>query len=117
MDEGLIYERGAAEPEAIEAEARKIWASTLTSDEFVSTLAGAGLTSDDIGTDFPFTVSADSAGLVVTGTTVLVGILSPVAKDVLVDVWRKILLPKLRRRFGEDVVGKEKDASKDKNEK
>ena len=56
-------------------------------------------------------------GVVLEGAVIavtLAPILTPVAKRALLDIWKDILLPRLRRRFGMKVLHEQKPASKGK---
>lgn len=108
MGDKLIYERGDAEPGDIEQNAREIWNELVEDGELEDIIAEAGGSMETTGTEFPFEFERGSAGIVVSGTTIVVGILSPVAANVLTDVWRNRLLPLLLRKLGAGFIGDEK---------
>ena len=105
MTDELHYERGAAAPQDLEAFAREVWEEASAAGELHAEIRDG---------DFPYEIGVSGSGIVVSGTALVVGFastqLGPVAKRVALDVWKDLLLPKLKRRFGEDKIGKQRRA-------
>jgi hypothetical protein len=64
----------------------------------------------------PFEIRPASAGFDPTGTAILIGlgawatsIAADVTKAVLLDLWRQLILPRIKDRLGSDAVGDEED--------
>jgi hypothetical protein len=109
MSEEFFYTHGELSIEAIQAEIAKFWAELNADTEIQSELAGVGLAPDaflSIDLDQAITVRADSSGADPTSVLLIVA-LAPTANNILKDVWKTVLLPRIRRRWGQDAIGQE----------
>lgn len=107
MDE-LEFERGQASLATLTGQTKAIL-KALGEGEGRAELVAAGFDPSTLaGVDFDFTTR--QAGALGVGEVVIVSVaashvLAPVAKKVLLDLWKVIVLPRIRRRFGEDALG------------
>jgi hypothetical protein len=111
-EEEFVYARGELSAEEIESEIAQFWRTldnpggTALEDE----LSAAGLdraTLASVNRENAMIVRAGSSGVDAT-TAVLLVTLAPSANLVIKDLWKKIVLPRIRKRWGEDAIGEEK---------
>jgi hypothetical protein len=110
--EDLVYARGELSADAIQSEIVKFWqvldnqGSPVLDDE----LRAAGLDRaalDGVDRESAIVVHPGSSG-VDPSTVVLVVSIAPSVNHVIKDLWKKIVLPRIVRRWGDDAVGEEK---------
>jgi len=104
--EELIYSRGLLSAEQVQQEIAKFWAELDTSSEIQTELAKAGITGEllrDANPSDAITVRVDSSG-VDPETVSLIIVLAPTANRVLKDIWTTVILPRIRRRWGDNAI-------------
>jgi hypothetical protein len=104
--EELIYSRGQLSAEQVEEEIGRFWAELSTSSELQADLAAKGLESSVVHKINPtdaIHVSVGSSG--VDPLSVLIITFAPTASALLKDVWRAVILPRIRQRWGDDAIG------------
>jgi hypothetical protein len=114
MDE-LEFETGGASLATLQALTDAAWAD-LAGEAGRAELAALGFDPALADAPSPYEFRPKQAGAVGIAESITIGVIlshhvGSAAKTVFLDIWRKILLPKLRRRFGEDVVGRERRAA------
>lgn len=111
MSDGqLTFEKGEANFATLAKMTREIFAEPAAAAE----LQAAGLDPKLFESDIAFSFKPGQSG--VTGVeTVLILVTShvvvPVGKKVLLDLWKKLALPKILERFGDDAIGEERAAA------
>lgn len=103
----LIYARGELSVESLQREIARFWTDVAVSPELQAELAGAGLKYEASGdTEFSqqIKVRAGSSGAD-PASVVLIISLAPSANRVLKDIWTDIILPRIKRRWGDDAIG------------
>jgi hypothetical protein len=104
----LEFERGEASLATLKQQTEAILKS-LGEAEGRAELEAAGF-DPSVLSDATFAFDTREAGVLGVGETVIVSVaashvIAPVAKKVLLDLWKVVVLPRIRRRFGEDAVG------------
>ncbi len=103
----LIYARGELSVESLQREIARFWADAAVSPELQAELAGAGLKYEESGdteSSQQIKVRAGSSGAD-PASVVLIISLAPSANRVLKDIWADIILPRIKRRWGDDAIG------------
>jgi hypothetical protein len=110
--EDLVYARGELSVDEIRSEIAKFWQildnqdSPALDDELrAAHLDRAAL--DGVDRESAIVVHAGSSGVDPTVVLLLVS-LAPSANRVIKDLWTKIVLPRIERRWGDDAIGEEK---------
>lgn len=111
-DEELVYARGEMSVEEIQSAISQFWQildnagdpalEAALRDAHLDRAALADVNSGDA-----ISVRAGSSG-VDPITAVILVTLAPSANMIIKDLWRKIVLPRIRQRWGEDAIGEEK---------
>lgn len=104
--EGITYSRGLLSAEQIQQEIANFWAELETSSELRAELASAGISDElllSVNPSDAITVRVDSSG-VDPVTVSLVIVFAPTANQALKDVWTTVVLPRIRRRWGDDAI-------------
>jgi len=109
--EDLVYARGELSADAIQSEIAEFWEllDSQGSPVLDHELRAAGLDRaafDGIDRESAIVVHPGSSG-VDPSTVVLVVSLAPSVNRVLKDLWQKIVLPRIERRWGDDAIGEE----------
>ena len=102
----LIYSRGQLSVEQIQQEIAKFWAELETSSELQAELAKAGISRETLRDSNPedaITVQVDSSGVDPTSVSLII-VFAPTVNSVLKDVWTTVLLPRIRRRWGDNAI-------------
>lgn len=110
--EEFIYARGTLSADQIQAEIAQFWqalddpgSSTLKTE---LSAAGLDLTSlADVDTENAITVRPGRSGADPV-TAILIVALAPSANQIVKDLWATAVLPRIRRRWGDDAIGEEK---------
>jgi hypothetical protein len=113
--EELIYARGELSVKSLQEEIARFWSDAAVSPELQAELADAGLRYEASGnSEFTqqITVRAGSSGAD-PASVVLIISLAPTANRVLKDIWTNIILPRIRRRWGDDAIGSEQPGRKE----
>lgn len=110
--EDLVYTRGELSADAIQSEIAKFWQilDSQGSPDLDDELRAAGLDRaalDGVDRESAIVVHPGSSG-VDPGTVVLVVSIAPSVNRVIKDLWKKVLLPRIERRWGDDAIGEEK---------
>jgi hypothetical protein len=112
--EELIYARGQLSAESLQQEIARFWADVPESPELQAEVAAAGL-------DYPAPDNALLAGQITVRpgssgadpvTVALIVAFAPAANRMLKDVWATVILPRIKRRWGQDAVGGERPGPK-----
>ena len=110
--EELAYAKGELSVDQVQAEIAQFWQALDNpgSSAVDAELSAAGLDRAALaGADRQnaITVRAGTSG-VDPATAVLLVSLAPSANLMIKDVWRKVVLPRIRRRWGDDAIGEDK---------
>jgi hypothetical protein len=110
--EEFIYARGELSVEQLQTEIAQFWqvldnpgSSALDAELRAAGLDRARLA--DVDRENAITVHASTSGVDPTTAMLLVS-LAPSANFVIKDAWKKVVLPYIQRRRGEDAIGEEK---------
>jgi hypothetical protein len=106
LDE-LTYSRGQLSADQIQQEIAKFWTELEASSELQEQVAAAGISRDllgDVDRSDAITVRVDSSGVDPISVALIVAF-APAANRALKDVWTTVLLPRIRRRWGDDAIG------------
>jgi hypothetical protein len=110
--EEFFYARGELSVEQLQTEIAQFWQvlDNPGSSAFDAELSAAGLDRArlaDVDRENAITVRAGTSGVDPTTAMLLVS-LAPSANFVIKDAWKKVVLPYIKRRRGEDAIGEEK---------
>ena len=103
----LIYARGQLSVDSLQQEISRFWADVAKSPELQAELAAAGLNyaaSDNAVFAGQITVRPGSSGAD-PASVILIISFAPTANRVLKDIWADIILPRIKRRWGDNSVG------------
>uniref|UniRef100_UPI003F4987B1 hypothetical protein n=1 Tax=Actinoplanes sp. CA-084688 TaxID=3239901 RepID=UPI003F4987B1 len=106
----LLYGRGRRSAAEVQREIDTFWAEVDTDDELRKELANAGIDLDEVPADEragAIRVGVHGAG-VDPGSVALIVAFAPVANTVLVSLWKQVLLPRIRSRYGRDAIQDER---------
>jgi hypothetical protein len=111
-EEEFVYARGELSVEQIESEIAQFWQilDKPGSPALEADLSAAGLdraTLASVNRENAIIVRAGTSGVDPT-TAVLLVTLAPSANLIIKDLWKKIVLPRIRKRWGENAIGEEK---------
>jgi hypothetical protein len=111
-EEELVYARGELSVEQIQDEIAQFWQfiDNSGSPALEQQLNEAGLdraTLVGVNRADAIIVRAGTSGVDPTSVVLLVT-LAPSANLIIKDLWKKIVLPRIKRRWGEDAIGEEK---------
>jgi hypothetical protein len=108
----FVYARGELSVERVQAEIAQFWEafdnpgnSALEAGLGEAAIDRAALA--DVDRACAITVRAGTSGVDPTTAVILVT-LAPSANRVIRDLWATVLLPRIRKRWGEDAIGEEK---------
>jgi hypothetical protein len=102
----LEFENGTASVETLTQLTDRVW-TELRSPEGKEAVQAAGFDPALLTGPSPFNISRDASGVEPTMTAILVGLGVAVGKDVLLDLWRSLILPRIKEAAGGEAVGKE----------
>jgi hypothetical protein len=94
---------GGVSPEAVNAEIARAWEDLQNDERLRAKVIAEGADLADLGTvdkDAAIAVSTPSG---LAAETIIVAFL-PVAVKIATDVWTHIILPRLKRKFGDDAI-------------
>jgi hypothetical protein len=106
----LFYARGTRSADEIQREIDQFWAALDGSDENPKEVAEAGI---DLGAlsgaerQDAIRVGVRGAGVDPTAVTLVVAF-APAANAALISLWKQVLLPRIRSRYGRDAIREEK---------
>lgn len=110
------FESGSADLRRLRAASDAESAAVLGDVETRQSLEEAGISVQDLPESGVFEIKAGSSGFDISGADVIIGIggwaagvLGDTAKEILLDIWRDKVKPRIERRLGDDAVGPEKD--------
>jgi len=111
-EEELAYARGELSVDQVQAEIVRFWQALDNPDSSAldAELSAAGLSRAAlVGVDRKkaITVRAGTSGTD-PATVVLLVSLAPSANRIIKDLWATVVLPRIRRRCGDDSIGEEK---------
>ncbi|OJF14503.1 hypothetical protein [Couchioplanes caeruleus] len=105
----LLYVRGTRSAAEVQQEIDQFWAS-LDDEQVQKELAASGIDLDAVpegGRKDAIRVGVRGAGVDPTAVTLVVAF-APVANAVLISLWKQVLLPRIRNRYGSDAIRDEK---------
>jgi hypothetical protein len=114
--EELLYVRGELSADQVQAAIAQFWqtldnpGSSALEAELSEQLSKAGLDRAALATidrENAITVRAARSGVDPIGVVLLVT-LAPSTNRIIRDLWATIVLPRIRRRWGDDAIGEEK---------
>ncbi|GIE91979.1 hypothetical protein [Actinoplanes regularis] len=107
----LVYVRGTRSAEEIQEDVRRFFEELDRSAEVRAELAAAGIDPDVLPESEEragaVRVGVRGAGLDPTGVALVLSF-APTANTVLITLWKQIILPRIRRRYGRDAVRDER---------
>ncbi|GAB1646156.1 hypothetical protein [Krasilnikovia sp. MM14-A1259] len=106
----LWYGRGTRTADEVQREIDNFWAELDASDELRKELADAGVDPSAVpAPDRPgaIRVSVRGAGIDPTAVALIVAF-APAANEILVSLWKQVLLPRIRSRYGRDAIQDER---------
>lgn len=118
MGHNLKYLEGSADTDKLQAATESTWRElqqdeTLRAELIALDPAFAAISFEGRS---PFDIKPASAGFAITGTAILIGlgawgtqVAAGVAQEMILDAWRKVILPRIKDRLGSDAVGPETD--------
>jgi hypothetical protein len=95
----------------LQEEIKRFWIELRTDPELERQVIAAGLGSEEfsrIDKESAITIRVGTSGAD-PSTVVLIVALAPTANRVLKDLWANILLPRIKRRWGDDAVGSQRE--------
>jgi hypothetical protein len=106
----LMYVRGTRSADEIQREVDKFWDELADDEELRTELASAGIDAPAVlALKSPDAIRVGVRGAGLDPTTVaLVIAFAPVANEMLVSLWKEVLLPRIRSRYGRDAIQDEK---------
>lgn len=107
MDEILTYSPGRLSAEQIEQEIGRFWAELNTSSGLQAELAAKGIESAalrEINPTDAILVRETSSGVDPLSISIIIAFAST-GSNLLQDVWSTVILPRIRRRWGDDAIG------------
>jgi hypothetical protein len=110
--EEFVYARGELSVDQIQSEIAQFWQilDNPGSPALEAELSAAGLDRAalaNVNRENAIIVRAGTSGVDPT-TAVLLVTLAPSANLIIKDLWKKIVLPRIQRRWGDDAIGEEK---------
>jgi hypothetical protein len=110
--EEFVYAYGGLPVDQIQSEIAQFWQvlDNPGSSDLEAELSAAGLDRAALASvdrENAITVRVGTSGVDPT-TAVLLVTLAPSANLIIKDLWEKVVLPRIKRRWGEDAVGEEK---------
>lgn len=99
--EQIVYGRGTLSRDALQREIDRMWSSLEEDPELAAAVKASGIETLDRSEERPIRVLEEVAGID-PGSILLV-----IAGTVASDLWREVLLPRIRQRFGEGAVKRE----------
>jgi hypothetical protein len=106
----LLYSRGTRSAEEVQREIDSFWDSLESDDDLRKEVRNAGIDDAELeGLDRQEAISVSVRGAGLDPTLVsLVVAFAPTVNAVIVSLWKKVILPRIRRKYGRDAVGSEK---------
>jgi hypothetical protein len=104
----FFYSRGSLPVDQLQDEIARFWSEAKTNPDLQAKISAAGFPSgalDEIDKS-AITLRVGSSGTD-PASVILIVALAPTANRALKDVWSTVLLPRIRRRWGDDAVGDE----------
>lgn len=105
MNQELLYEAGTRSASEIRDLTAKMIDEVKEDPDLRAEITSYGIDPSELSPD-SIDVRPEGAGLDPVIASLIIAFVAPPV----IDVWRHILLPRLRRRFGSDVVGEEKES-------
>lgn len=116
MTDKIRYESGTADITQLRAVSDAEWKNALSGPEVRKSLQEAGINVNDLPGAGTFEVRTGSSGFDVSGADIIIavggwatGVLGDTAKEILLDLWRTHVKPRIADRLGDDAVGSKKD--------
>lgn len=106
----LIYGRGELSVGQVQQEITQFWRELDKTPEILAKFDDLGIGArelDAIEKLDAISVRADSSGTDPTSVLIIIAF-APTGNRILKDIWTSTLLPRIRRRWGDDAIGEEK---------
>lgn len=114
-DSYVSYARGRLSAEQLKSEISHFWHELECNGVSTSELDAHGIHCEkftSISTNQRIMVTIGRSGVDPTETVLIVAF-APTANRILKDIWETTLLPRIRRRWGEDALGKRKEENQE----
>jgi hypothetical protein len=111
VEENLTYIRGMLSAEQIQSEITRFWRELETNPELETDLKASGFDPailSHLKDKEAITLRVKTSGADPISALLIVAF-APTANRALKDLWTTILLPRIRRRWGDDAIGNEGD--------
>jgi hypothetical protein len=104
------YEAGALSAKKLQEEIDRVLREIRTTSRLDAEIAAAGLNREELARieESPVLVSSTAAGIDPSVITISIVFISALSPRILENLWGKILLPRIKQRFGNDAIGAEK---------
>lgn len=109
MHAETIYERGELSVEQLRDEIKSFWLDLKAGSEGLGSVDAGSFdvrALDRLDPGDPITVRAGSSGAD-PASVVLIIAFAPTLNRALKDIWKTAILPRIRRRWGDDAIGRE----------
>lgn len=105
----ISYVRGTRSAAEVQHEIDSFWGA-IEGDELRREVSDVGIDVSELaGLDQRDAISVSASGSGIDpGTVALVVAFAPAANSVLVSLWKKVILPRIRRDHGRDAIGPER---------
>lgn len=104
----IYYSRGALTAQQVRQEIDAFWEDQNTgqgfSDDELSRIRAGLAETHDLEQSHAITISVDSSGSDPSAVLLVVAF-APTANRILKDMWSTVILPRIKRRRGEDAIG------------
>ena len=104
-DDNLVYSRGVLSAEQLQSEISQFWHELETSPALKAELKASEIDPEMLSEN-GITVHVGASGVDPTAALLIITF-APAANRALKDLWTTVLLPRIRRRWGDDAVGNE----------
>lgn len=111
----LRYDMGTRTPQQLNADISDFWATADSDPDLRRAIEDQGLALGDVRREYrPSLVTVGNRGMgFEPGAVELVIALAPAANVVMIDVWKRVLLPWILRARGDDAIGQARAESQD----
>ena len=112
MATNLSYMRGTRSADEIQREIDSFWESLYSNDELREKVKNAGIDIPEYAVDDwhdAIRVKVKGAGLDPSSVELIVAF-APTANAIAVSLWKKVILPRIKHRYGRDAVGEERSS-------
>lgn len=111
----ILYSRGTRSADDVQREIDSFWDAFDHDDELRKEVQDAGIETSELAQvdrQGAISVRVKGAGLDPALVSLVVAF-APAVNAVVVSLWKKVILPRIRRRYGRDAVGPERSSEHD----